>query len=67
MIETETATKPAERPAGQVPAAPAEEISVLAVEDVEALECTSRWEDLAAAAIEPNVFQEPWMLLPALR
>src|SRR5256885_15605829 len=24
------------------------------------------WEDLAAAAIEPNVFYEHWMLLPAL-
>lgn len=25
------------------------------------------WEQLAAAAMEPNVFYEPWMLLPALR
>jgi len=25
------------------------------------------WEELAAAAIEPNVFYEHWMLLPALR
>ena len=25
------------------------------------------WESLAAEAIEPNVFQEPWMLLPAWR
>jgi hypothetical protein len=25
------------------------------------------WEDLARAAIEPNPFHEPWMLLPALR
>lgn len=24
------------------------------------------WEDLARAAIEPNVFYEPWMLLPAI-
>jgi len=24
------------------------------------------WEDLARAALEPNVFYEPWMLLPAL-
>jgi CelD/BcsL family acetyltransferase involved in cellulose biosynthesis len=24
------------------------------------------WEDLAANAVEPNVFYEPWMLLPAL-
>lgn len=27
----------------------------------------SAWEELAAAALEPNVFYEPWMLLPALR
>lgn len=26
----------------------------------------SAWEELAAAALEPNVFFEPWMLLPAL-
>src|SRR5260370_26020404 len=25
------------------------------------------WDDLAAAAVEPNVFYESWMLLPALR
>jgi CelD/BcsL family acetyltransferase involved in cellulose biosynthesis len=25
------------------------------------------WEELAAAAAEPNIFYEPWMLLPALR
>jgi CelD/BcsL family acetyltransferase involved in cellulose biosynthesis len=24
------------------------------------------WEDLAASALEPNVFYEPWMLLPAV-
>jgi CelD/BcsL family acetyltransferase involved in cellulose biosynthesis len=24
------------------------------------------WEDLAASAVEPNVFYEPWMLLPAV-
>jgi CelD/BcsL family acetyltransferase involved in cellulose biosynthesis len=24
------------------------------------------WEDLAASAVEPNVFYEPWMLLPAI-
>jgi CelD/BcsL family acetyltransferase involved in cellulose biosynthesis len=26
----------------------------------------SAWEDLAAHAVEPNVFYEPWMVLPAL-
>ena len=25
------------------------------------------WEDLAANALEPNVFYEPWMMMPALR
>lgn len=25
------------------------------------------WEDLAASALEPNVFYEPWMMAPALR
>jgi len=24
------------------------------------------WNDLAAAALEPNVFHEPWMMLPAI-
>ncbi|MFL5308812.1 MAG: GNAT family N-acetyltransferase [Myxococcales bacterium] len=32
---------------------------------LEALE--AEWQDLAAAAAEPNPFYEPWMLLPALR
>jgi CelD/BcsL family acetyltransferase involved in cellulose biosynthesis len=27
---------------------------------------TAAWESLAARALEPNVFYEPWMLLPAL-
>jgi CelD/BcsL family acetyltransferase involved in cellulose biosynthesis len=25
------------------------------------------WEDLAASALEPNVFYEPWMMMPALQ
>ena len=24
------------------------------------------WNELAAAALEPNVFYEPWMMLPAI-
>jgi hypothetical protein len=28
--------------------------------------CIPAWEELAAHALEPNVFYEPWMLLPAL-
>src|SRR5438128_1871759 len=42
--------------------------SVVAVRDFGELERhAAAWEDLAAAAVEPNVFYEPWMLLPALR
>src|SRR5690348_9143300 len=42
--------------------------SVVAVEDWAELEqYLPAWEDLAAAALEPNVFYEAWMLRPALR
>ncbi len=42
--------------------------SVLAIKDIAELETyLPSWDDLAAAAIEPNVFYESWMLLPALR
>jgi hypothetical protein len=41
---------------------------VVVVRDLQALsEFVPAWEELAAAAIEPNVFYEHWMLLPALR
>ena len=43
-------------------------MSVVIVDDLTALEKhIPAWEELAAAAIEPNVFYEPWMLMPALR
>ena len=43
-------------------------ISVVVVRDLQTLsEFVPAWEELAAAAIEPNVFYEHWMLLPALR
>jgi hypothetical protein len=43
-------------------------LSVTVVEDLTALEpYVSAWEDLVDAAIEPNVFYEPWMLMPAIR
>src|SRR5215510_3519780 len=43
-------------------------MSVVVVNDLADLgKYVAAWEDLAAAAIEPNVFYEPWMLLPALR
>jgi CelD/BcsL family acetyltransferase involved in cellulose biosynthesis len=42
-------------------------ISALLVRDAAGLaEHVPAWESLAAEAIEPNVFYEPWMLLPAL-
>ncbi len=44
------------------------ELSVIAVEDSTDLESyVSAWESLAAEAIEPNAFYEPWMLMPAIR
>src|SRR5262245_32320525 len=43
-------------------------MSVVIVDDLTALEKrVAALEELAAAAIEPNVFYEPWMLMPALR
>jgi CelD/BcsL family acetyltransferase involved in cellulose biosynthesis len=43
-------------------------IRVQVVRDARELEArTSEWRELAAAAADPNVFYEPWMLLPALR
>jgi len=42
-------------------------LTVVAVETVSGLEQRSRaWEDLARGALEPNVFYEPWQILPAL-
>src|SRR5262245_55547165 len=43
-------------------------MSVVVVNDLTEMEkYIAAWEDLAGAAIEPNVFYEPWMLMPALR
>lgn len=43
-------------------------MSVVVVKDGAALaEYVSEWENLAADALEPNVFYEPWMLMPAVR
>jgi hypothetical protein len=43
-------------------------MSVVVIDDLTALEkYVPAWEDLATAAIEPNVFYEPWMALPAIR
>jgi len=44
------------------------EMSVTAVATPAALaEFIPAWEDLAASALDPNVFYEPWMMMPALR
>ena len=43
-------------------------LSLVVVRDVEELNSyVPAWEKLAADAIEPNVFYEPWMLIPAIR
>jgi CelD/BcsL family acetyltransferase involved in cellulose biosynthesis len=45
-----------------------ERLRAIVVEDLDALRrWTSAWENLAAHAVEPNAFYEPWMLLPAIR
>lgn len=44
------------------------QMSVVVVKDFAALEaCLPAWEKLVDAALEPNVFYEPWMLMPAFR
>ncbi len=49
-------------------AAPPTDCTVLVVRDTAALEqLVPAWQGLASAAAEPNIFYEPWMLLPALR
>jgi CelD/BcsL family acetyltransferase involved in cellulose biosynthesis len=43
-------------------------MSVVVIDDIAALDrYVAQWDELAAAAIEPNPFYESWMLLPALR
>jgi hypothetical protein len=47
---------------------PARSLFVSVISDFDLLEGFMRpWEELAGAAIEPNPFYEPWMLIPALR
>lgn len=54
------------RGAGEPPLS--ERISVELIENLKELEArVDEWSDLAENASEPNVFYEPWMLLPALR
>src|SRR5437763_10056109 len=45
-----------------------EPMSVVVIEDFDILrDYVQAWEDLAVEALEPNLFYEPWMLIPALR
>jgi len=56
------------RPSGGDVMADGAKMSVVVTNDLTELEGhVAAWEDLAGAAIEPNVFYEPWMLMPALR
>ena len=56
------------RPSAGAVTADGPKMSVVVINDLKALEkYVPAWEDLAAAAIEPNVFYEPWMVIPAIR
>lgn len=45
-----------------------ERMAVIVVDDLDSLELyLPAWEELAATAIEANVFYEPWLLIPSLR
>jgi Acetyltransferase (GNAT) domain len=58
----------ASRPSARDVIADGAEMSVVVINDLTALEkYVPAWEDLAANAIEPNAFYEPWMLMPAIR
>ena len=62
------ATAPASRSPEPDSAATRRRTSVAVVHDLRTLAAlVPAWEDLAEAAIEPNVFYEHWMLLPALQ
>ncbi|HLG14444.1 MAG TPA: GNAT family N-acetyltransferase [Blastocatellia bacterium] len=51
-----------------VAAAKAGDMSAIVVRDaVELEQFAAAWEELAAAALEPNVFYEPWVLIEAFR
>jgi Acetyltransferase (GNAT) domain len=58
----------ASRPAAGDATANGARMSVAVINDLTALEkYVPAWEDLAANAIEPNAFYEPWMMMPAVR
>jgi hypothetical protein len=58
----------ASRPSARDGTADGARVSVVVINDLTALEkYVPAWEDLAANAIEPNAFYEPWMLMPAVQ
>jgi hypothetical protein len=58
----------ASRPSARNVTADGAGVSVVVINDLTALEkYVPAWEDLAANAIEPNAFYEPWMMMPAIR
>src|SRR5215470_6501987 len=58
----------ASRPSARGVTAHGAGMSVVVINDLTALEkYVPAWEDLAANAIEPNAFYEPWMMMPAIR
>jgi hypothetical protein len=58
----------ASRPSARDVTADGAVVSVVVISDLTALEkYVPAWEDLAANAIEPNAFYEPWMMMPAIR
>jgi CelD/BcsL family acetyltransferase involved in cellulose biosynthesis len=60
-------TAPADASHQPGPAPSKRRASVVVMDDLKTLSrMVPAWEELAAAAIEPNVFYEHWMLLPAL-
>ncbi|HYV36018.1 MAG TPA: GNAT family N-acetyltransferase [Gemmataceae bacterium] len=68
MMSVQETPKPTKKSANPPAAAASVKMHVVAVEDVAALQRhVPAWENLAAAAVEPNAFYEPWMLLPALK
>ncbi|MFO0593313.1 MAG: GNAT family N-acetyltransferase [Polyangiaceae bacterium] len=65
---TTTHASPPPPPLRCAGAPPPGEIRAVVVERPEDLDChLPEWESLAESAVEPNVFYEPWMLLPAIR
>jgi CelD/BcsL family acetyltransferase involved in cellulose biosynthesis len=42
-------------------------MSVMAITAARLANFLPEWEDLAASALEPNIFYEPWMMMPAIR